>query len=86
MTNALVSTVCQPLTPCICLLRSQIPVNMLAAKDTPDESKLTASEKAAVARGVEWRKSGIGYNIEHGTRPSTIGHVLSSNPLALLAW
>jgi microsomal epoxide hydrolase len=55
-------------------------------KDQPDPSKLTAAEQAAVDRGTEWRKSGMGYNIEHSTRPSTIGHVLSSSPLALLAW
>jgi pimeloyl-ACP methyl ester carboxylesterase len=66
--------------------RLQITVNMFVARDTPDESKMTATEKAGVARSAEWMASGRGYNIEHGTRPSTIGHVLSSNPLALLAW
>ncbi|KXJ90512.1 epoxide hydrolase [Microdochium bolleyi] len=33
-----------------------------------------------------WDATGRGYAIEHGTRPATIGLVLSSNPLALLAW
>jgi microsomal epoxide hydrolase len=52
----------------------------------PDPTKLDASEKDALAAVLEWRKTGFAYANEHGTRPATIGHVLSSNPLALLAW
>lgn len=29
---------------------------------------------------------GAGYSLEQATKPSTIGIVLGSNPLALLAW
>ena len=31
-------------------------------------------------------KTGTAYAQEHATRTSTIGHVLASNPVALLAW
>lgn len=36
---------------------------------------------------TEWFKKFSGeYALEHSTRPSTIGFVLASNPLAHLAW
>lgn len=47
---------------------------------------MDALEAAALARGKEFFSSGLAYAIEHGTRPGTIGLVLSSSPLALLAW
>jgi microsomal epoxide hydrolase len=45
-------------------------------------------------RNAEWSveelnafiTTGLAYAIEQGTRPSTIGLVLSTNPMALLAW
>lgn len=51
----------------------------------PDE-QLNESEKKGVERGAEFMSFGAAYAMEHGTRPGTIGHVLSSNPMALLAW
>ena len=43
-------------------------------------------ESAGIER-AEWFKSfGSAYALEHATRPSTIGLVLTSSPLALLAW
>ena len=33
-----------------------------------------------------FRTHGTAYVAEHATRPSTIGHVLSTSPVALLAW
>ena len=50
-----------------------------------DES-LTESEKRGLERAGNFMTSGAAYALEHGTRPSTIGHVLSSSPMALLAW
>jgi microsomal epoxide hydrolase len=61
-------------------------VNMMPTPDKPDVSTLSALEKKALDRATTWQQSGQAYAIEHATRPSTIGHVLSSNPLALLAW
>lgn len=63
-----------------------IHLNMMTVKDQPDESKLTDLEKTAIKSANAWRQTGSAYAQEHGTRPSTIGSVLSSNPLALLAW
>lgn len=63
-----------------------IHLNMMTVPDAPDESKLTPLEKKALESANAWRQTGSAYAQEHGTRPSTIGSVLSSNPLALLAW
>ncbi|KAF2121666.1 Alpha/Beta hydrolase protein [Lophiotrema nucula] len=55
--------------------------------DVPDSSlPVTDVEKEGLERGMKFVQNGRGYGIMHGTRPSTIGHVLSSSPLALLAW
>ncbi|KAL5337334.1 Alpha/Beta hydrolase protein [Aspergillus crustosus] len=43
-------------------------------------------EKRGLERQNTFLRSGKAYAEEHGTRPATIGHVLSSSPLALLAW
>lgn len=63
-------------------------VNMLStpASDRPDPSTLSALEKRAIENADAWSTRGSAYAMEHATRPSTIGFVLSSNPLALLAW
>ncbi|KAF2737153.1 epoxide hydrolase-like protein [Polyplosphaeria fusca] len=52
----------------------------------PDASELTTLEQNSVERAMKWHATGRAYGQEHGSRPSTIGLVLSSNPLALLAW
>lgn len=51
-----------------------------------DDSKLTEVERRGLERGNTWKASGNAYALEQATRPSTIGFVLDSNPLALLAW
>ncbi|KAJ5161109.1 Isopenicillin N synthase [Penicillium capsulatum] len=50
------------------------------------DDSLTPSEKKGLARMQEFRMMGAGYMVEHGTRPSTIGHAISTSPMALLAW
>lgn len=50
------------------------------------DEHLTAAEREGIERMKDFRLFGSGYMNEHGTRPSTIGHVVSSSPLALLAW
>jgi microsomal epoxide hydrolase len=59
---------------------------MFMPPDQPDQDKLTAFEKERLEAVEQWRENGMAYANEHGTRPSTIGHALSSSPLALLAW
>jgi microsomal epoxide hydrolase len=43
-------------------------------------------ERKGLERATWFKKVGSAYALEHATRPSTIGFVLASNPLALLAW
>jgi microsomal epoxide hydrolase len=43
-------------------------------------------EKEGLDGGDEFGKTGTAYALEQATRPATIGFVLSSSPLALLAW
>ena len=50
------------------------------------EITLTPVEQAGLERWEHWKATGSAYAQEHATKPSTIGFVLSSNPLALLAW
>ncbi|KAH6668254.1 Alpha/Beta hydrolase protein [Halenospora varia] len=47
---------------------------------------LDDQDRVAVARGAEFHRTGSAYGSEHATRPGTIGFVLSSNPVSLLAW
>jgi microsomal epoxide hydrolase len=51
----------------------------------PMES-LTDSEQAGVERGTTFIATENAYAKEAASRPATIGLVLSTNPLALLAW
>ncbi|KDE08491.1 hypothetical protein MVLG_01271 [Microbotryum lychnidis-dioicae p1A1 Lamole] len=51
-----------------------------------DASSLEKHEQAGLQRAEKWRKEGSAYANFHATRPSTIGFVLQSSPLALLAW
>lgn len=48
--------------------------------------QLSQQEQRGLQRMNEFNATGNAYGRMHGTRPSTIGHVLSSSPLALLAW
>lgn len=50
------------------------------------ESSLPEHEQKALERSKEFIKTGSAYAFEHATRPATIGLVLSSSPIALLAW
>lgn len=62
-------------------------VNMIASLPNPDENTVMDEvEREAVGRAQKWITTGIGYALEHGTRPGTIGSVVASNPLAMLAW
>lgn len=46
----------------------------------------SALETQGLARANDFTRVGSAYALEHATRPSTIGFVLASNPIALLAW
>ncbi|KAM0080685.1 hypothetical protein ACKRZS_007154 [Fusarium odoratissimum] len=57
----------------------------------PDDARfkkddLTEAEVGIIQRQMAFWHTGYAYGMEHAARPATIGLVLSSNPLALLAW
>lgn len=58
---------------------------MQRPKGFSDET-LNEFEQRGLKRAGDFMTTGTAYAYEHGTRASTIGHVLSSNPIALLAW
>ncbi|KAL8814438.1 MAG: hypothetical protein Q9191_008552 [Dirinaria sp. TL-2023a] len=62
-------------------------INFCPLRNPPPAQDLEAEEdRALAARGQQFLTTGSAYAMEHGTRTSTIGLVLSSSPLALLAW
>ncbi|KAJ9641439.1 hypothetical protein H2199_005409 [Coniosporium tulheliwenetii] len=50
------------------------------------QENLNAQETGRLEMLDEFMKTGVGYGQMHATRPATIGFILSSNPVALLAW
>lgn len=66
-----------------------VPVNMLAPPsnaDLTDQEGVEPKELESLQAYKHWQQTGAAYAAEHATRPATIGLVLSSSPLALLAW
>lgn len=58
----------------------------MAQPDGISEEALTFYERAGVERMKQFSNTSSAYALEHGSRPATIGLVLGSNPLSLLAW
>lgn len=61
-------------------------MNIMTPPKNASELPMDEIEKKAFPRGKAFNETGSAYAREHGTRTATIGLVLSSNPLALLAW
>ena len=64
-------------------------INFCAMRNPPAyiaDSALSEQDYQFIERGKRFLATGYAYAMEHGTRTSTIGLVLGSNPLALLAW
>jgi len=59
---------------------------MVPPPSNADQLEVVDLEKKAQARGEAWMDTGTAYGQEHGTRTATIGLVLSSSPIAMLAW
>lgn len=53
--------------------------------DTPMDD-VSDAEKVGLGRAHAWQLGGTAYAQEHGTRPGTIGLVLSASPIAMLSW
>ncbi|CVK85337.1 hypothetical protein FPRO06_07534 [Fusarium proliferatum] len=58
----------------------------LMAEPATTQGEISDAEKKGLERAKDFDKLGTAYALMHGTRPSTIGLILSSSPLALLAW
>jgi microsomal epoxide hydrolase len=50
------------------------------------EDEISEAEKKGLERWDQFFETGRAYANEHGTKPSTIGLVLASSPIAQLAW
>lgn len=63
-------------------------LNFMFMSEPPNipASSLTAQEKRGLEKREYFHTLGSAYGKMHGSRPSTIGIVLSSSPVALLAW
>ncbi|KAL7930201.1 Alpha/Beta hydrolase protein [Trichoderma chlorosporum] len=51
-----------------------------------EDSQISDIEKEGLKRSDVFLALGSSYALQHATKPSTIGLVLASNPIALLAW
>lgn len=50
------------------------------------DAQISDIEKEGLKRADTFLNLGSSYALQHATKPSTIGLVLASNPIALLAW
>ncbi|KAL4904250.1 hypothetical protein BDW74DRAFT_154514 [Aspergillus multicolor] len=71
---------------CKALHLNMLNLNPGEAPSTAASQDLTTEEEEHIQRGTAWQQTGFAYALEHATRPSTIGLVISTNPLALLSW
>lgn len=60
--------------------------NMMEKPQETTDSKISPTEQKGLKRAEDFSERASAYALEHGTRPATIGFVLQSSPLALLAW
>lgn len=60
-------------------------IRYIESKSSPDD-KYEAPEQKGLDRMEQFKTKGSAYAMEHGTKPSTIGLVLGSSPIAQLAW
>lgn len=51
-----------------------------------DRQQISKLEAQGLVRAKEFERINSAYATEHATKPATIGFVLSSSPIALLAW
>ncbi|BGP24824.1 hypothetical protein JCM10295v2_003744 [Rhodotorula toruloides] len=70
---------------CKCINVNYLPA-VAPPPDSPERKQLKPHEEKSLQRSEQFQATGRGYAIEHATRPSTIGMVVGSSPVALLAW
>jgi hypothetical protein len=63
-------------------------VNFVGITKPPSigDEKLSPFEEEGQKRAEWFGTYGSAYYLMHATRPSTIGHIVATNPVALLAW
>jgi hypothetical protein len=62
-------------------------IGVMPENEEEEKKKLEPKEQEeAVRRARDFTNMGSAYARFHGQRPSTIGLILSTNPVALLAW
>ncbi len=61
-------------------------LNFVTVSPPKDGPPLSDDEQAQLARLVEWRKDGAGYQEIQGTRPQSLGFGLEDSPAGLCAW
>lgn len=54
--------------------------------DPRNDTSLTPQDRQVLTRSQEFVNTKQAYALEQGTRPATLGFVLSHNPVGLLAW
>ncbi|GAA5965892.1 hypothetical protein JCM8115_000736 [Rhodotorula mucilaginosa] len=70
---------------CKCININYMPA-VAPPEDAPERHQIKPHEEDALRRADEFQKTGRGYANMHATRPGTIGIVVGSSPVALLAW
>lgn len=71
------------MTECQAVHVNFVPISQPAGTNL---DSLSATEKEGLVRAENFMATGRGYSVEHATKPSTIGLILNSNPISLLAW
>ncbi|KAM0250772.1 hypothetical protein ACHAP5_001989 [Fusarium lateritium] len=61
-------------------------INFCIMPEPEDAGEITEAEKKGLERTNDFKRLGSAYAMTHATKPSTIGLVLSTSPLALLVW
>lgn len=76
------------LTAFVLLTRTSVHLNwvLIPEPEAHPISPLTETEKLGIERAKDFYARGTAYSMENATKLSTLGFVLGSNPLAILAW
>lgn len=77
---------CRPLAQYASCKAIHLNFSMMSRPQGSNDDELSKQEKWGLARAADFAKKASAYALEHGTRPATIGFVLSSSPIALFAW
>jgi hypothetical protein len=60
--------------------------NIMGPPEGVPQEEINEAEAKGLQRAGDFNGQGSAYAQEHGTRPATIGLLLSTSPLALLIW